>query len=41
MLIIYVLLALAAFSVVALVAAKTLLKKSWADTLKWLVEFFS
>jgi hypothetical protein len=33
--------ALAAFSVIALFAAKVFLKKSWRDTVAWLFEFFS
>jgi len=36
-----ILAAIAFFSAVALIAAKVYLKKSWRDTIGWLVEFFS
>ena len=38
---IYILAALAAFSAVAIVAAKVILKKPWKETMSRLFEFFS
>jgi len=37
----YIVAALVIFSIIALVAAKVFLKKSWRETLRWLFEFFS
>ncbi len=41
MILVYILAAFVLFSLGALVAAKMIGRRSWRDTIKWMLEFFS
>jgi hypothetical protein len=41
MIVVYILIAWLIFTAGALVAAKMIGKRSWRDTVKWMLEFFS